>query len=83
MDIIFVLIPLSLLLLGVAVWAFFWAVRSRQFDNLDAEAWRILLDGDRPAPPESPKHPGQPHPGHPVPPQAPAPRPPGADAPDN
>jgi cbb3-type cytochrome oxidase maturation protein len=54
MDIIFVLIPLSLVLLGVAVWAFFWAVRSRQFDNLDAEAWRILLDGDRKAPPESP-----------------------------
>ena len=54
MDIIFVLIPLSLVLLGVAVWAFFWAVRSRQFDNLDAEAWRILLDGDREMPPESP-----------------------------
>lgn len=54
MDIIFVLIPLSLVLLGVAVWAFFWAVRTRQFDNLDAEAWRILLDGDREAPPEKP-----------------------------
>ena len=54
MDIIFVLIPLSLVLLGVAVWAFFWAVRSRQFDNLDAEAWRILLDGDREVPLEKP-----------------------------
>lgn len=54
MDIIFVLIPLGLALLGIAVWAFFWAVRSRQFDNLDAEAWRILLDGDREAPPEEP-----------------------------
>jgi len=46
MEIIFILIPLSLVLLAFAVWAFFWAVRNGQFDNLDAEAWRILLDGD-------------------------------------
>jgi len=68
MDIIFVLIPLSLLLLGFAVWAFFWAVRSRQFDNLDAEAWRILLDGDRELPPETPVR-GQQRPGIPDPPE--------------
>ncbi len=55
MNIIFVLIPLSLLLLGLAVWAFFWAVRSRQFENLEVEAWRILMDDEaRPHPPSSP-----------------------------
>ena len=35
MNILFVLIPLSLALLGVAIWALFWAVDSGQFDDLD------------------------------------------------
>ncbi len=46
MEILFVLIPLSLILLGIAVWAFFWAVRSGQFDDLDSPAYRILMDDD-------------------------------------
>ena len=46
MEILFLLIPLSLLLLGIAVWAFFWAVRSGQFDDLDSPAYRILMDDD-------------------------------------
>ncbi|MEZ5563252.1 MAG: cbb3-type cytochrome oxidase assembly protein CcoS [Gammaproteobacteria bacterium] len=51
MSIIYVLIPLGLLLLGAAVAAFFWAVRSGQFDDLETPAWRILLDDDRNPPP--------------------------------
>lgn len=51
MNIIFVLIPLGLALLLVAVLAFFWAVRSGQFDDLETPAWRILLDDDRNPPP--------------------------------
>ena len=47
MSIIFVLIPLGLLLLLAAVAAFFWAVKSGQFDDLETPAWRILLDDDR------------------------------------
>lgn len=47
MSIIYVLIPLGLGLLAVAVAAFFWAVRSGQFDDLETPAWRILLDDDR------------------------------------
>ncbi|RLT93448.1 cbb3-type cytochrome oxidase assembly protein CcoS [Ketobacter sp.] len=50
MDIIFLLIPLALVLLVVAVAAFFWAVRSDQFDDLDREASRILFDEDSPPP---------------------------------
>ena len=49
-DIIFVLIPLGLVLLIAAVWAFFWAIKSGQFDDLDSPAWRILLDDDRKPP---------------------------------
>ena len=50
MNIIFILIPLGLVLLAVGVWAFFWAIRSGQFDDLDSPAWRILLDDDRKPP---------------------------------
>lgn len=46
MEILFVLIPLSLVLLGIAVWAFFWAVRTGQFEDLDSPAYRILMDDD-------------------------------------
>lgn len=52
MDIIFLLIPVTLMLVGLAAWAFFWAVGSGQFDELDAPAWDILRDDDeRPGPP--------------------------------
>ena len=46
MSILYVLIPLALLLLGLAVWAFFWAVGSGQFDDLEGPAHRILMDDD-------------------------------------
>ena len=50
MDILYFLIPLGLLLLGLAVWAFFWAVGSGQFDDLDTPAIRVVMDDDsRPA----------------------------------
>lgn len=44
MTILLLLIPLSLLLLGVAIWAFVWAVRSGQFDDLDSAAIDVLAD---------------------------------------
>ena len=55
LNILYILIPLALLLLGAAVWAFFWAVGSGQFDDLDTPAIRVVMDDDeRPAdtPPE-------------------------------
>lgn len=44
MTILLLLIPISLLLLGLAVWAFVWAVRRGQFDDLDSAALDILTD---------------------------------------
>ena len=44
MAILLLLIPLSLMLLGVAIWAFAWAVRRGQFDDLDTPAIDILRD---------------------------------------
>ena len=46
MNIVFVLIPLAILLLAAAVWAFIWAVNHGQFDDLEGPAHRILFDDD-------------------------------------
>lgn len=53
MSILYVLIPLGLLMLGAAVWAFFWAVGSGQFDDLDTPAMRVVMDDDEKPPPKS------------------------------
>lgn len=47
MSVLYILIPLALLLLGLAVWAFFWAVGSGQFDDLDTPAIRVVMDDDK------------------------------------
>ncbi len=39
---LFLLVPISLVLLGIAIWAFVWAVRSGQYDDLDSPAIDIL-----------------------------------------
>ncbi len=46
MTILYLLIPLALLLLGGAVWFFFWAVGSGQCDDLDTPAMLIIMDDD-------------------------------------
>ncbi|HSQ68458.1 MAG TPA: cbb3-type cytochrome oxidase assembly protein CcoS [Steroidobacteraceae bacterium] len=48
MEILFLLIPLALLLVALGVWAFFWAVGSGQFDDLDSPGWSVLADEDKP-----------------------------------
>ncbi|WP_290891216.1 cbb3-type cytochrome oxidase assembly protein CcoS [Arenimonas sp.] len=50
MNILLALIPISLLLLLVAIGAFLWAVRRGQFDDLDTPSLDILGDDERPAP---------------------------------
>ncbi len=46
MSILYFLIPISLLLLGIAIWAFVWAVDNDQFDDLDGPAYSILFDDE-------------------------------------
>ena len=60
MSILLVLIPLSLVLLALAVAAFVWAVKRGQFDDLDTPALDILEDDDRPLPPPPPAAAGEP-----------------------
>ncbi len=44
MEVIYLLIPLSLVFLVAAIWFFFWAVKSEQYDDLEGPAHRIILD---------------------------------------
>ncbi|WP_022940497.1 cbb3-type cytochrome oxidase assembly protein CcoS [Psychromonas hadalis] len=49
MSIIYVLIPIAMLFVSIAVWVFFWAVKSDQYEDLDREGINILFDEDVPA----------------------------------
>jgi cbb3-type cytochrome oxidase maturation protein len=45
MESIYLLIPLSIILIGIGVWAFFWAVDRGQFEDLEPAA-RLALEED-------------------------------------
>jgi cbb3-type cytochrome oxidase maturation protein len=47
MEIIYLLIPISLLLLGLILWILLWAVRDGQYDDLEGPAHSILMDEDK------------------------------------
>jgi cbb3-type cytochrome oxidase maturation protein len=52
MNVLIYLIPAALLLGGLGLAAFLWALRSGQLDDLDGAAQRILIDdepGDAPS----------------------------------
>lgn len=54
MDILYLLIPVSVLLALLVLLVFAWALNSGQFEQIDAEGERILLDEDQaPQPPSS------------------------------
>ena len=44
MSILYVLIPITLALVLIAGWAFFWAVGAGQFDDLHSPGWDVLRD---------------------------------------
>jgi cbb3-type cytochrome oxidase maturation protein len=48
LDILFILVPLGMALVALGLWAFFWAVGSGQFDDLDSPGWSVLRDEDFP-----------------------------------
>lgn len=56
MEILYLLIPLSMLLLGVIVAVLFWAIRSGQFEDLEGPAHRILMDDDDVCPTSVARH---------------------------
>ncbi|WP_313089700.1 cbb3-type cytochrome oxidase assembly protein CcoS [Pseudomonas sp.] len=50
MAALYILIPVAVVLVALAIWVFFWAVDSGQYDDLDSPAHSILFDE------EDPKH---------------------------
>ena len=51
MEALYLLIPLSVLLVFGALWLFFRAADHGQFDDLVGPGLRVLQDDDRPPPP--------------------------------
>ncbi|MBS1144670.1 MAG: Cytochrome oxidase maturation protein cbb3-type [Proteobacteria bacterium] len=48
MESVYLLIPVSVILVfGIAL-AFWWSVRSGQFDDLEGPGFRVLMDDDQP-----------------------------------
>lgn len=46
MDSLFILIPIALVFVAIAIKAFIWAVNNHQYDDLDAAGRSILFDDD-------------------------------------
>ncbi|MGM0525438.1 MAG: cbb3-type cytochrome oxidase assembly protein CcoS [Pseudomonadota bacterium] len=46
MSVIYALIPVAIIFVIIAVIVFFWAVKSNQFEDIEREGMRILLDDD-------------------------------------
>ena len=49
MTVLYIVLPIALILAAAGVWAFIWAVRNGQLDDLETPALRMLLDDDPPA----------------------------------
>lgn len=48
MDILYLLIPVSVLLVFVIGVVFWWSIRHGQFEDLDGPAYRVVMDDDLP-----------------------------------
>jgi cbb3-type cytochrome oxidase maturation protein len=46
MEALYLLVPLSLIMVALAIWVFFGAADSGQFDDLEGPALRILREDD-------------------------------------
>jgi len=53
MDILYLLIPLSLVFVAAIAVVFLWAVKNGQFEDMEGPAHRILMDDEFPNPPPS------------------------------
>ncbi len=42
MDILYLLVPLSIVLVFIIIGVFWWALQSGQFDNIEREGERVL-----------------------------------------
>ncbi|MCK0506277.1 cbb3-type cytochrome oxidase assembly protein CcoS [Aromatoleum anaerobium] len=56
MESLYILIPLSVVLVFVIGVIFWWSLKSGQYDDMEGPAYRVLMD-DRDAPPPAEKQP--------------------------
>ena len=46
MEILYLLIPISLIFAVIIAWVFVWSVKSGQYEDMEGPAHRILMDDD-------------------------------------
>jgi cbb3-type cytochrome oxidase maturation protein len=47
MEILYILIPISMLLIAIIIFALFWAIKSDQYEDMEGPKHKILMDNDR------------------------------------
>jgi cbb3-type cytochrome oxidase maturation protein len=47
MDILYLLIPISLMFVFIIAGVFWWSLKSGQFEDLDGPGYRVLMDDDK------------------------------------
>ena len=52
MESVYLLIPVSVILVFLIAGVFWWSVRSGQFDDLEGSGFRVLMDDDQHLPAE-------------------------------
>ena len=55
MSVLYIVVPLALLIVAIAVGAFVWATNRGQFDDLDTPPMRMLHDDEERRPPTPPR----------------------------
>lgn len=58
MDILYLLVPMSIILVFVIGAIFWWSLKSGQFEDLDGPGYRVLMDDDAPKAPGTGAKPG-------------------------
>lgn len=46
MNILVLMVPMAIIIAGLFLYAFFWAIKKGQFDDMVTPAHRILVDDD-------------------------------------
>jgi cbb3-type cytochrome oxidase maturation protein len=47
-SVLYIVVPLALVIVAGALWAFIWATRTGQFDDLTTPGVRVLFDDEEP-----------------------------------
>ncbi len=56
MSTLYILIPLAVVLVIIAIFLFLWSIKSGQFEDLEGPGFRILMDDDQDLIPDDAKH---------------------------